>query len=236
MGMETMFSKYKKKNDYTKVLMIYLLLGGYDIKKIVRLEEVEENRMFGLKIHKVYGITEDFVNVTRIVKEIEQIVNPVICSPQSYEYYSDSPEIHTYTPKDASKPLWVNDISIISKNMIITKNCIVSNNFCKPLTALSAEKKGFMFFMDYVLNCECVVGDRWYMSYKDKVFNIYYLSKDNEDADDSTVHKILLYSAIEIDKSSTYKWVIYIIQKSAPLISEWQSDNYVEQAYEMVVD
>ena len=47
---------------------------------------------------------------------------------------------------------------------------------------------------------------------------------------------MLLYSAIEIDKTSTYKIVIYIISKASIVIDEWLPDNFSVQSYEMAVN
>lgn len=45
---------------------MYLLLNNYDISKIKQLEETEEDRLFGLKIKKIYGVTEEYVDVRKI--------------------------------------------------------------------------------------------------------------------------------------------------------------------------
>ena len=224
------FGKYRAKTNCTKVLMIYLLLGGYDLKKIKFFEEVEENRKFGLKIHKMYGVTEDYVNTQRIANEIESIINPVICSPQSFEYYCDSPIIHSYTAEDKDSPLWINDINVISKSMIISPKCVVSSNMASRNAAPG--DRGFMYFYDYILKEECVIADKWHIRYKDKTFEIYYLTKDGTG---QGINELLLYQAMEMDKSSTYKWVIYIIKQSASLVPEWTPDNFKEQTLELVV-
>ena len=45
-------TKYEKSTDDTKVLLMYLRLNDYDLSKVKRLEQVEENRQFDLKIKK----------------------------------------------------------------------------------------------------------------------------------------------------------------------------------------
>ena len=221
-----MFTKYIKSNSNTKVLLMYLLLNNYDISKIKQLEETEEDRLFGLKIKKIYGVTEEYVDVRKIGEEIEKIQNPIICSPLSYEYYSNSMVIHTYTSRDG-KPMVINDMDIISKIMVITDQCIVSSNIAKPLK--DTENFGFMFFYDYVMRSEVRIG-KWHLIYENKVFSIYYLSENDGDTDEE-----LMYSAIEIDKTSTYKMVIYIIGKVSKFIDNWSADNFKKETYEMVV-
>ena len=83
-------TKYEKSTDDTKVLLMYLRLNDYDLSKVKRLEQVEENRQFDLKIKKIYGVTQEYVDITTMEKEIENIVCPIICSEvQSYECYSN---------------------------------------------------------------------------------------------------------------------------------------------------
>ncbi len=221
-----MFTKYIKSNNNTKVLLMYLLLNNYDISKVQQLEETEEDRLFGLKIKKIYGVTEEFVDVRKIEEEIEKIRNPIICSPLSYEYYANSQVIHTYTSRDG-KPMVINDMDVISKIMVITDQCIVSSNMAKPLR--DTENFGFMFFYEYVMKSETRIG-KWHLIYKDKVFSIFYLSEN-----DGSTSEELMYSAIEIDKTSTYKMVIYIIGKVSRFIDNWTADNFTEETYEMVV-
>lgn len=221
-----MFTKYKKQQNNTKVLLMYLLLNNYDISKVKQIEENEEDKMFGLKIKKVYGITEEYVDVRKIEEEIEKIQNPIICSLSSYEYYSNSAVIHTYTATN-DMPLVVNDMGVISKIMVITESYVVSSNYAKSFT--DSKNNGFMFFYNYVIHSEVRI-DKWRLVYKDKTFNVYYTSQNN-----GVSIEELLYSAIEIDKTSTYKMVIYIIDKAAKFIDEWTADNFIVETYELVV-
>lgn len=225
--MKLLFTKYRKSDSDTKVLLIYLLLNKYEINQIRQLEETEEDRMFGLRIKKIYGVTKEYVDVRKIEEEIESIQNPIICSPQSYEYYATSNIIHMYTPEENGK-LVINDMDVISKIMVITEQCIVSSNIAKKIGDI--KNYGFMFFYDYVIKSETKIG-KWRMVYNDKVFSIFYRSeiekcRENEE---------LLYSAIEIDKTSTYKMVIYIIGKAAGDITGWTADNFLCETYELAV-
>lgn len=225
-----MFTKYRKTSDSTKILLMYLLLNGYDIKNVEWAEEIEESRMFGLTIKKIYGITRDYVDVSRIEREIEEIKNPIVCSPLSYEYYSDAQNIYSFSPALPDVPLWINDMDIISSVMIITEDRVVSSSYAYPIEDDRCKNKGFMFFYEYVLKEECVVG-KWRLQYKNKVFSVYYISLNNDKEEE-----VLLYSAIEIDKTSTYKIVIYIISKASIVIDEWLPDNFSVQSYEMAVN
>jgi len=223
-----MFTKYEKTSNETKVLLMYLILNGYSLAKVDRLEEVEENRLFGLTVKKLYGLTNEYVDVGRIEREIEAIQSPIVCSKQTYEYYCDEPNIYAYEKQIAEAPLWINDMGIISKVMVISDDIIISSNKAKPAT--DANQLGFMYFYDYVTKEKCEIG-KWKIIYDNKVFSVYYLSTNG----DKTT-KELLFSAIEIDKTSTYKLVLYIIIKASSSVEEWLSDNYVEQSYTLVTE
>lgn len=227
--MEINFGKYQKSDKNTKVLLLHILLNNYDLSKVERLVEEEDVREFGLKIKKVYAITKEYIDAQAISNAVNGIQVPTICSPQSYEYYSDSPVIHSYTPQDESRPLFINDLNVISKVMIITEECIVSSNIARSMIDVETSSLGFMYFYDYVMKSDMRIG-KWHITYEDKVFNIYYLSENNGE-----VNEELLYSAIEIDKNSTYKLVIYVIKKQARCVEKWLPDNFSEQAYELVV-
>lgn len=223
-------TKYEKSTDDTKVLLMYLRLNDYDLSKVKRLEQVEENRQFDLKIKKIYGVTQEYVDVPQIEKEIENIVCPIICSEvQSYECYSNEPIIYIYTAQSAEQPLLINDMSVISKAMLVTRDCIISSHKARPVT--ECDEKGFMFFYNYVLYEKCVISG-WRMEYgKDKVFRVSYRS---EDSDKELKDYDTLFEACEIDKTSTYKLVLYIIKKVSKQINEWKSDNFKAEKYKLI--
>lgn len=219
-------TKYKKADDDTKVLLIHLILNGFDMSKVSRLVEEEDSRMFGLSIRKVYGITKEYVDVKGIDADVESIAPPTVCSPQSYEYYANSKIVYSFMAEEKKFPLYINDMGVISKTMVITPTQVVSDNPAKSFT--ESGNLGFMFFFDYVLKSEVVIGN-WRMTYKDNTFNIDYMQEENGKKWAET-----LYSALEIDKTTTYKMVIYVIKRVSLDIPEWTPDNFVQTAYNMV--
>ena len=223
-----MFSKYRKSTDNTKILLMHLLLNGFDIRNIEWLEDIEDNRQYGITIKKVYGITRDFVDVKKIEQEIEHIQIPLICSPLSYEYYCDAPTIYIYEAELPNVPIWINDMNVISKVMMISDNRVVSSNPAYPLQDDRCHSKGFMYFYEYVLNDDCVIG-KWHLTYKDKVFSIYYSSENK-----NITEELLLYSVEGSDKMSSFKMAIYVIKRASLSIDKWFPDNFRQQTYEKV--
>ena len=221
---DTLFSKYKKSNGKTRVLMLYLILNKYDLTKVTDAVEIAKDEQFGLELKKIYGETTQFVDVKSINAELEKIKVPVICSLQSYEIYSNSEKIYAYTPKISEKPLYINDMGIISPLMVITEDCIVSSNPASPLENSSC--KGFMYFVDYILQGRCEIG-KWIITYKNREFKISYCDKTKDGED----YEQLLYHAVELDLSSTFRLVLYIIGKVAEEMDEFPSDNYEEQLW-----
>lgn len=226
-----MFYKYRKSENTVRVLLIYLLLNNLNISEKMLVEEVEETRMFGLKIRKLYGVTDEVVDVRAIENEIESIQNPVICSPLSYEYYNDSPQIYVHTAHSKDSPLWINDMGVISRYMVMTDSCIISSNSANPVGKCE-QGLGFMYFYDYVLKGQTSIG-RWKATFQDNVFRIYYSSPEAKGSENMIEE--LLYEAIEIDRTSTYKMVLYIINKVMPQIEKIQSDNFDVEEYKRVV-
>jgi hypothetical protein len=85
--------------------------------------------------------------------------------------------------------------------MVITKDQVISSNKVNFFIDSDSAVAGFENFKDYVLKGETEVG-KWKISYSltDRLFEVFYTGQ-------------LLYSAVELDKTSTYKLVIYIIRK-----------------------
>ena len=131
-----------------------------------------------------------------------------------------------HMPKESNKPLYINDMGVISQLMVITEQCVVSSNLAEPVE--SAKDIGFMYFVDYVLHGECKIG-AWEISYKDKEFSVFYTSKGS----DEQMHKELLYRALELDQTSTFKLVLYIIKKAAESIEEVLPDNFTEETWKL---
>lgn len=225
-----MFTKYQKTTETTKVLLMYLLLNGYSLRQIEHLEESVESRNYGLSIKKIYGVTKDFVDIVRMEREIEDIQNPIICSEKSYEYYANAETIFAYTPNLDTAPLCINDLSVISKVMMIEDNKVISSNYAFPIEDSRCRDKGFMYFYDYVIKSTCEVG-KWRISYKNKELTVFYKSQNQD-----RVEEIPLYLASGIDKTSTFKMIIYIIRKACLTVDEWLPDNFDIQSYEMAVN
>ncbi len=208
---------------------MYLILNNYSISEIKRLEDAEEDKEFGQKYRMIYGITEELVDKKKIKAELDAIKTPIIYSPRTFELYSNSQTIHVYTPEIEEYPLVINDFGIISSDMIITRKCIVSKNIARRDSEIPSDERGFMFFVDYVLKEELRIG-KWHIVYEDKCFAINYISQK-----DGVDYEEMLYMAIEIDKTSTYKLVIYIIKKvCASQLEDWKADNFIDEVYELV--
>jgi len=216
-----LFTKYQKKNNDSKVLLLYLLLNGNDMEKIKLVEEAEDSRR---KV--IYGVTSEAVNGRKFEQEIEAIEAPTVCSMQSYELYSDSKIIHIYTKENNEQKFWINDMSVISKTMVILEDCVVSSNVAHE--AEDVKEYGFMHFYEYALKGEMKLG-KWHVQYtKENEFKIFYKGEKDKE--------FLLFSSVEIDRTATYKFVLYIISKSQEeLMGGVQQDNYKITDYELVV-
>lgn len=220
---ELMFTKYKKSDDRTHVLLLYLILNGYDLSKVEVMNEVAEKKLFGVEYRRVFGATTEFVNIPKIEGDLAQIKVPVVCSPLSYETYSTAEKIYSYKAKEKEKPLYINDMGIISPYMIITEERIVSSNLAANVE--SADKKGFMYFVEYVLKNRFSIGD-WEVEYKENEFTICFTTVKNGEK-----RKELLYRALELDQTSTFRLVLYLIDKVVETMEEFPPDNFTQETY-----
>lgn len=230
-----MFNKYQKKKDDSKVLLLYLLLNGNDTEKIKMIEEVEDARR---KV--IYGVTSEVVNGRQFEQEIESIPTLIICSPQSYELYSDSRLIHIYTPENKESPICINDMSVISKVMVIEENCIVSSNAVRKKSMDEIEQFGFMYFYRYVRTGNMIIG-KWKVTYDNEtgLFQICYNLDGYGQKAEKKGTELVLFSSVEIDRTATYKFVIYIITKLRNEIFDnigCLQDNFRMTDYELVVN
>lgn len=228
-----MLQNYKKQDGNSKVLLLFLLLGGHDISKIDHYEEDVEERLFGLKIRKIYGITSEYVETAAMERGIEETQCPVICSEQLFESYVKSEVLYKYEAKISDRPLYINDMGVLSKAMMIMDGCIVTSNKAKKVTDISPENYGFMYFADYVTKNRTAI-ENWELYYDSDIdggrFDIYYKSSDGE----GRIRKELIYSISGVDKPSTYKIVIYIIRTVAESLENIVSDNFNETIYTLI--
>ena len=227
-----MLHNYKKQDGSSRVLLLFLLLGGHDLSKIDHYEEETEERLFGLKIHKIYGVTTEYVDTATMERDIEDVQCPVICSEQLFESYVQSETLYKYEAKIEDKPLYINDMGVLSKAMMITKDYVVSSNRALSETEADPDNLGFMFFADYVTRNSVTIGG-WELKYDSDIdggtFDAYYLSED-----EGTQRRELIYSISSVDKPSTYKIVIYIIKKVASQLEEIAADNFKETVYTLI--
>lgn len=221
-------TRYEVVDDKFKVLLIYLYLNNYDKELIEKVIITNDEQRSGRKLQRRIGVTSEFVDIGRIEEELKRIQVPIIYSFQSFDMYSTAETIYSYTAKESSAPLYINDMGAISPSMVISKDCIISSNIIAPLE--NAEHRGFMYFVDYVLNGECEIG-QWRITYKDKNFNVYYT-----DDFEGKPRTELLYEGFELDQTATYKLVIYIIMKAADELDEYTSDNFLMKTLKLKGD
>lgn len=227
-GDNSLLTRYEVVDDKAKVLLIYLYLNNYDKDLIEKVIITNDEQRSGRKLQRRIGVTTEFVDIGRIEEELKRIQVPIIYSFQSFDMYSTAETIYSYSAKDKETPLYINDLGAISPSMVISRDCIISSNIIAPLE--NAEHKGFMFFVDYVLNGECVIGN-WKITYKERNFNVYYT--DTFEGEQRTE---LLYEGFELDQTATYKLVIYIIMKVAETLDEYTSDNFIMKTMKLKGD
>lgn len=219
------FTNYQEEREESEVLLIYLLLNGFDMSQVKTVKRVESHRMFGLKIFKICGMTSEYVDINKIETEVDNMPDVTICARDMYEFNSKSPVIYRHIPAVEGEKLVINDMGVLSKIMCISENEVISSIPAKPMA--ETDDYGFMTFMEYALKSEFTTG-KWHVIYDEEnsTFKINYLSANGDAVTEET-----LFEITNIGKSSTYKLVIYLIKKVAKTIEEWQGDNFEVKSY-----
>lgn len=205
------FTQFKRADiELNRVLLLDLLLNGYSVEEIEKVEKITKHEPFAgidRKTVRVYGLTREAVDINVFYQERENILTPTICSIQNYEMCTVSDVAYCYKAKDPEKPLKIHDLGVISPHMVITPDTVISSNKARPCTEC---EYGFTYFMDYVLYGKFSM-DKWEVSYsnKKKEFVIQYNSKDK----DGNIHTELIYQSTERSKDSTFALVLYLIKK-----------------------
>jgi len=126
--------------------------------------------------------------------------------------------------------LLINDMNVLSKQIVISEDMVVSPRYAQPFG--ECDNYGFRFFCDYVLDDTCEVG-KWTFNYKkdSKTFTISY-AFDNDSASKKNVLEIYRKKT---DKSDSYKMLIYLIKKLCRNPKQtgltFYEDNYDEKTF-----
>lgn len=205
---EPTFSQFKRADsDVKRVLLLDILLNGYSLEDIEKIEEVTEHRPFAgfnRKVVRVFGLTKEAIDVKELYAERDNMIKPTICSLQSFEVSTVSDVVYCHKAKGSEYPLKIHDLGIIASEMVITEDIVISP---KKARNLDECEYGFTSFMEYVLNNKFEI-DGWNVSYDEsnKLFEIYYTSKKGG-------NKELVYQSEEYGKDATFALVLYLIRK-----------------------
>lgn len=211
---------YEQKTARTKVLLMFLLLEPGNLLESgdVYFRDETADLQYGRTITKKYAFTDEYVDTAKIDRQLESLPTPVICSKDSFAHYAETQVLYKYIPEDPAQPLCINDIGVVSNVMLIDNdiNLILSSNMAKSRSRLTAEEYGFPYFETYVRkNRVQLLEDTWDMTYEPEQSLFTVTHKDYG----------TLYQAHEMDKTSTYRLVLYVIKKLAGNLPAYE-DNY----------
>lgn len=212
---------YERKATRTKVLLLFLLLEPGNLMETgnVACKEETSDLQYGRTITKQYAYTDEYVDTAKIARNLEALPTPVICSKDSFAHYAETQILYQYTAKEGSKPLCINDLSVVSNVMLIDNDLemILSSNMARPRSRLTPQEYGFPWFEQYVrTNHVKLIDDVWDISFETDG-NLFTITHKDYG---------VLYQAHEMDKTSTYRLVLYIIQKLAVHLPA-NEDNYI---------
>ena len=203
-------TKYRKKTEYQKVMLLYLLLNDY--KANIHHADTEiETESYGKTYTKVYGYTTDMIDVEAIQTDIRQTPKPIVCSKKDYQSIAKSQNVFLYQPR-FEKDLVINDIDIIGGVMLIDKNIVISDMLAKTATP---ENEGFMHFYHYIIDSEFRIGKKWYVKY-DNEKSEFSISNFTENAY-GILQQEVIYETVGVSKRDTFQLVLYLIRRTVRL-------------------
>lgn len=228
--MDSALSGFKRADkELNRILLLDLLLNGYSIEEIEKVEEVTEHNFFAgedRKIVRIYALTREAVDIHKIYKERSEILTPTICSLQTYEMNTISDVAYYHKSRGKEHRLRIHDLGIIAQYMVITPEVVISSKKARPISDC---EYGFESFMDYVLYGKFEIGN-WIVSYNDKnkEFAIRYKSTVGDSVE-------LVYLSCEYSKEATFNLVLYLIRKVYDVLveeQEFKPDWFVVERWE----
>lgn len=195
---------YVEQTDLFRVPLYLIMINGGDFSNIERIiDALDEQGCLLAETRAAYDVEQEN-------DEIAKTFQPIVY--KSFDGYSSNAEaVYVYTKqKDVPEGdrLLINDMNVLASKIIISEDMVVSPNYAKPFG--ECDTYGFKFFCDYYLDNYCEIG-KWSFEYKEETntFSISF-AFDSDDGSKSNVTEIYRK---KMDKSYSYKMLIYAIRK-----------------------
>ena len=167
-------------NNYKALLLI---LKKASLNKVINERYITKEHNGSVKTKALYYETYDEFDISDIEGGIRKTIPPRVYSDKnSYEYAMKNAylrkkniPIYCHVPEIPDKPLFINDMGVLSSIMLITNNAVLSDK--KAALIADTDDIGFEKFHEFVTTNKTIIGSLCF-SQNGNVFTVSLINED----------------------------------------------------------
>ena len=211
--------------EVKKYMALFLILKKASLNKVINERYITKEHNGSVKTKALYYETYDEFDITAVEDGIRKTIPPRVYSDKnSYEYAMKNAYLHKkdisiycYVPEIPDKPLFINDMGVLSNIMLITNNAVLSDK--KAALIADTDDIGFEKFHEFVATNKTIIGSLCFSQNG----NVFTVSLINEDTGKSK----MLFESYEADISESYRLVLFVIQHCYMDRDTYSADNFI---------
>lgn len=211
--------------EVKKYMALFLILKKASLNKVINERYISKEHNGSVKTKELYYETYDEIDISDIEDGIRKTIPPRVYSDKnSYEYAMKNAYLHKkdipiycHVPEIPDKPLFINDMGVLSNIMLITNNAVLSDK--KAALIADTDDIGFEKFHEFVTTNKTIIGSLCFSQNG----NVFTVSLINEDTGKSK----MLFESYGADISESYRLVLFVIQHCYMDRDTYSADNFI---------
>ena len=211
--------------EVKKYMALFLILKKASLNKVINERYISKEHNGSVKTKALYYETYDEFDITAVEDGIRKIIPPRVYSDKnSYEYAMKNAYLHKkdipiycHVPEIPDKPMFINDMGVLSNIMLITNNAVLSDK--KAALIADTDDIGFEKFHEFVTTNKTIIGSLCF-SQNGNVFTVSFINED-------TGKSKMLFESYEADISESYRLVLFVIQHCYMDRDTYSADNFI---------
>lgn len=211
--------------EVKKYMALFLILKKASLNKVINERYITKEHNGSVKTKALYYETYDEFDITAVEDGIRKTIPPRVYSDKnSYEYAMKNAYLHKkdipiycHVPEIPDKPLFINDMGVLSNIMLITNNAVLSDK--KATLIADTDDIGFEKFHEFVTTNKTIIGSLCFSQNG----NVFTVSLINEDTGKSK----MLFESYGADISESYRLVLFVIQHCYMDRDTYNADNFI---------
>ena len=211
--------------EVKKYMALFLILKKASLNKVINERYISKEHNGSVKTKALYYETYDEFDITAVEDGIRKTIPPRVYSDvSSYENAMKSAyinkrdiPIYIHVPEIPDKPLFINDMDVLSNIMLITNNAVLSDK--KAALIADTDDIGFEKFHEFVTTNKTIIGSLCFSQNG----NVFTVSLINEDTGKSK----MLFESYGADISESYRLVLFVIQHCYMDRDTYNADNFI---------